>query len=597
MRPSLALRTALLAGATVLGACAGGGASPGEGTNAGTAPSTATTAAVTSSSKPRTTTSATSVTTAADPADPYAVAGWTAAENARPGDPGWRITGSTTDHVADNPQGWIEGFAGAVTARHGDSVPLYVDTPAATFTVRAYRMGFYGGAMGRLIWQSDPVAGARQAMATFDGRTHMAEAPWQVSTEVPVTAEWPPGAYLLRLDSDAGGAHYVPLTVRHDAAAADLLFMNAVTTWQAYNPWGGCTLYECFEPRSGARADVVSFDRPYAHSYGFGAADFLTHELPLLAFAEEQGYDVAYVTNIDLHADPAVATQRPMLLSPGHDEYYSAPMRAGLEAALDGGTNIAFFGANAVYRNIRLEPGADGAPYRREVNYRVSDPGAGGDPELQTVNWRESPLRRNEAEIVGLQYGCAEVRRSMRLVNTGSWLFDGADVSDGALVRNLVGVEFDEMAAASVTPADLEVIAATSLECRELTYQQVSAYHTRPSGAGVFAAGTINWGCALFAAQCDGIDRAEVIRVVTANVLRVFTAGPAGLTHPGSGNYRSYRAAVHEPVDPPRRGGGGGGTTTTTTTPSTDPPPTDPPPTDPPPTDPPVTDPPPPPTV
>lgn len=557
----------------------------------GSSATTTTAAATTTTVRPITTTTTTTTapTTTTEPAPPddqYAQPGWVAAENALAGTADWRLVGDPADPVRDTPTTWIEGYADRTSAQFGDTVTLFVDTPAPEFTVVAYRMGWYGGLQAREVWRSPATPGARQPSATFDRATGMTEAPWAPSLTFDVTSDWPPGAYLLKLVTGLDGGHYVPLTVRHDDAAGDLLFMNAVTTWQAYNPWGGCTLYQCFEPQTKFRAEVVSFDRPYAHSYAQGAADFPTHELPLLSFIEEQGFDVAYITNIDLHRDPSLAKSRKALVSPGHDEYYSWPMREGLATALDAGTNIGFFGANAVYRNIRLEPGANGAPDRREVNHRVRDPGANGDPKLVTVNWRELPLKKPEAEIVGLQYGCAEVRANMRLVDTGSWLYEGTGATEGQRLKNLVGVEFDELAPASQTPPGVEVLAATPLNCREMTYQQATAYHTRASGAGVFAAGTIDWNCGLDG-SCPGIERFDIVRGVTLNVLRVFAAGPAGLTHPSVGNDGRYRIRVHQPVG----GGGGGGTTTTTdgSTPSTDPPPSsDPPPSTSPPTAPPT---------
>ncbi len=509
--------------------------------------STTTTITTTSTT---TTTTISPTTVEASPGDPYAQPGWVAEENRRPGSTDWRIINDPADPVRDTPGAWVEGYADTTSATIGQTVTMFVDTPAATFTVKAFRMGWYDGLQARLVWQSEPTAGSRQPAASFVADTGMAEAPWTPSLTVDITEQWPPGAYLLKLESSGGGGHYVPLTIRHDAAAGDLLFMSAVTTWQAYNPWGDCTLYECFEPRRKFRAEVVSFDRPYAHSYAQGAADFPTHELPLLSFIEQQGFDVAYITNIDLHREPSLAGSRRALVSTGHDEYYSWPMRAGLVGALDAGRNIAFFGANAVYRNIRLEPGATGAPDRREVNYRVRDSGAGGDPQQVTVNWRESPLRKPEAEIVGIQYGCAEVRANMRLVNTSSWLYEGTGAKEGERLKNLVGVEFDELAPSSQTPPGVELLAVTPLTCRELTYQQVTAYHTRASGAGVFAAGTIDWSCGLDG-TCPGIQRFEIVRGVTLNVLRVFMAGPAGETQPSRGNVSRYRTRMHEPVNGP----------------------------------------------
>ena len=480
-------------------------------------------------------------TAAAAPVDPYSQPGWVAAENMRPGSSEWRIAEQSTDHVSNLPQAWIEGYASTAGAQHEQVVTLFVDTPADQFRVRAFRMGWYGGLQARLIWTSPPVPGGRQAPAEYDPGTGLAEAPWNPSLTFEVTSEWPPGAYLLRLETDGGGAHFVPLTIRHDEAAGDLLLMSAVTTWQAYNPWGGCTLYTCFQPRRQQRATTVSFDRPYAHSYAQGAADFPTHELPLISFIEEQGLDVAYITSLDLHSDPRLATSRRALLSTGHDEYYSPPMRGALVDALAAGTNLAFFGANAVYRNIRLEPGMGGAPDRRMANHRsTADPDAGDDPLGVTVNWRDAPLNRPESEIVGLSYGCAGVRADMRLVNTSSWVFFGTGAADGQQLDDLVGVEFDELPPAAETPDNLEVLAASPLRCHTARYQQVTAYHTTASGSGVFAAGTIDWSCGLDG-SCSGIDRMEVVRGVTANVLRAFAAGPAGVEHPSTGNTAGFR--------------------------------------------------------
>ncbi len=501
------------------------------------------------------------VTTVA-PVDPYTVPGWVAAENALPGDTTWRITDDAANPFTSNPDGWVEAYADRTSAMWGDTVRLFVDTPAATYTVRAFRMGWYGGDRARLITSSGPHPGGRQADPVVDRSTGMAEAHWQVSTSFDIDEQWPPGAYLLRIDSSADGAHYVPLTVRHPAVAADLTLVNAVSTWQAYNPWGGCTLYDCFGNLPKKRAEMVSFDRPYSAFYGHGSADFLTHELPLIAFAEQQAIDIDYITSIDLHVEPASALAHHGVITTGHDEYYSTPMRQALVDALDAGVNLAFFGANAVYRHIRLEPGWTGAPDRRMVNYRsTADPAAARDPQLATVNWREPPLLRPEAEIVGIEYGCAEARADLVLTNTDSWLYAGTDARNGQRVRRLVGVEFDQLPPAAITPPGIEVVAASPVVCRQARWQQVTAYRSTDSGAGVFAAGTIDWNCGLDG-TCPDIERYEVIRGVTGNVLRVFATGPAGRAHRSVENAPRYRVGAPVAVGDAGAGDGSGADTT-----------------------------------
>lgn len=425
--------------------------------------------------------------------------------------------------------------------QHGHDLTLFVDTPAATFTVSAYRMGWYAGLQGRLVWTSAATAGGRQFLATFDRKTGTAEAPWQPSLSVAVTSEWPPGQYLLKLVSDQGGAHYVPLTVRDDRAAGDLVIVSAVTTWQAYNPWGGCTMYRCAADRHHDRAQVVSFNRPYSHQYRQGAADFVDHELPLVSFVEQLGLDASYVTDIDLHRTPDIAKDRHGIITLGHDEYYSTAMRNTLEFAVADGVNVAFLGANAMYRRVRFEPDAAGHADRLMVNYRDQpDPVADADPQQSTNQWRSPPLARPEAPLIGIQYACSGIRGAMKLVNTSNWVFAGTGATENQQIHDIVGIEFDSFAPPSLTPPALEVLAASPITCHDRTYVHAMSYYSNDASAGVFATGTINWICAIDA-SCGAGTASQVVRGVTENVLRAFAVGSAGTVHPSVANADHYR--------------------------------------------------------
>src|SRR5437868_8419886 len=102
------------------------------------------------------------------------------------------------------------------------------------------------------------------------------------STSRRATRFWPPGDYLLKLIAGPG-ASYVPLTVRDDQSHAPVLVVNAVTTWQAYNDWGGYDLYNGPRDDPKLRSSIVSFDRPYR---GSGADEFISNELGLITVVE-----------------------------------------------------------------------------------------------------------------------------------------------------------------------------------------------------------------------------------------------------------------------------------------------------------------------
>jgi hypothetical protein len=493
------------------------------------------------------------------PSDPYAAPGWLAAENALAGTDAWRITKDVPGTKPVTAAGAIEGYADTTSAQPGDVVTLFVATDAPTWHVEAYRMGWYGGAQGRLIWTSEETPSQWQLAMSTDNVTKMSRALWTPSLTFTIDNAWPAGSYLLKLVSSAAEAHYVPLTIRRDSASASLVVVSAVTTWQAYNPWGGCTLYECFVGNPRSRATVVSFDRPYAASYNWGSADFLTHELPLISLIEELGIDTAYVTNIDLHSSALdgdgtlnpVLLNRTALLTTGHDEYYSTSMRASLERARDAGINLAFFGANAVYRHIRLEPNSESAPYRQLVNYRTadSDPMTNEDPLQSTVQWRNAPLNQPESALIGVQYFAAGVTASMKLVNTDNWVFAGVDLLTGRTLRKLVTIEADGLGPSSSEPSNLEVLASSPVIYKNSRYNHAMTYYSADSGAGVFATGTIGWINALDVAEWGDEKVSTVVRGVTTNVLEAFASGPTGITYPSIGNASRYRSSVQPVAD------------------------------------------------
>ena len=338
------------------------------------------------------------------------------------GDPGWRIT-----HPGHLYQ--LQGFADRTDVLPGSSLRLFVSTTARSFRVRAFRMGWYGGDLAGLVWTSPAAPGRYQAGAKIVQPGSMAVAPWQPSLTVPTTG-WPPGSYLLRLDASTGVQSYVPMVIRSPSTAGRVVLVSAVTSYQAYNGWGRYSLYGGPAPTtSGSFADRgrrVTFDRPI--SYGNGAGAYFQLELPLVAFAERLGLPLAYLTSVDLDLDPGVLAGARAMISEGHDEYWSPAMRAAVTRARDQGMNVAFFGANAIFRKIRFESSPLG-PDRIEVNYKIpqEDPLYGKDNALVTGNWPTPPDPDPESSLIGQSYVCSVTSNfPMVVTDSGSWVWAAA---------------------------------------------------------------------------------------------------------------------------------------------------------------------------
>jgi hypothetical protein len=465
---------------------------------------------------------------------------WVVAENQRPGTTAWQI--------ADKPPGTIAGFADHASAAAGDTVQLYVSTDAPSFSVQAYRMGYYGGAGGRLVWTSAPVAGMEQLVCPVEKTTNMVSCDdWTPSLSLTISPLFVPGDYLLKLVGSGGQQSYVPLTVDDPTSHATYLVENDIYTWQAWNPYGGYDFYagegKC---PSGvypicSRARVVSFDRPYG--YGQGAADFLGNEYPLIRFMEQNGLDVTYATSADFETDPSMLLQHRALLSLGHDECWSYDERLATVAAEQHGINMIFFGASPMLRHVRLEESPLGL-YRQEVDYRDSaaDPIDGtGEPRQVTGNtWSDRPANWSEVPFVGANY-TGYVRPDeqpvpYRVYDGNSWLFTGTGLQTGSEIPGLLVSDFDQFDR-GVSPRNVEILAHSPMPLSEVQTNVRSpasdtTYYTDPaSGAGVFDTGTVTW--------IPDIASSPVVGQMTANLLALFGTGPAGKLAPSTANWMS----------------------------------------------------------
>jgi len=470
------------------------------------------------------------------------VAGRPARENDRPGDPHWNIR-----HLGAPDA--IMGYAGQASVRPGEPITLYVSTRARSFRVSAFRMGWYHGDEARLLWRSVSVRGHRQRAARVIRPANTVEADWGPSLTVP-THDWPEGSYLLRLDAETGAQRFVPVTVRSASTAGQVVIKNGVETWQAYNTWGG---YDLYNGPGGVgdyanRSLAVSLDRPYDAN---GAYMFLYHERKTIELAERSGLPLAYVTSMDIDGDAHLLDGAHALFTPGHDEYWTPPERAHVTAARNAGTNIAFMGANTMFRRTRMASTRLGER-RLVICYKTSylqDPMYGKDNALVTSDWREPPHPDPESSLTGTLYESNPVTADFVIASPGSWIFQGTGVGKGTRFTGLVGIEYDRVNPVYPVERPIEVLSHSPLTCRGVHSYADSAYYTHRGGAGVFNAGTMRWVACSNGLRLFGLNRraGEFTRRVTGNLLRGFADGPAAAKYPAHDNL----ASMHEwPGDP-----------------------------------------------
>lgn len=432
----------------------------------------------------------------------------------------------------------IAGYADATSVDRGSRLAFRVSTsqPGA-YTINVYRMGYYRGAGTRLVASSGTLSGVTQrACEVTELATHLIECDWNKSATFRVGDDWTSGLYIAVLNHVATGRQSpIYFVVRDDRRRSDIVFQSSRTTGLAYNSYGNATeqrsLYT-HNSTGGVRAMKVSFDRPMLDR------DVLTFEFQMARWLESQGYDVTYITNMDVHTNATRLLNHRVFLSVGHDEYWSKEMRDGIEAARNSGVNLGFFSGNTAYWRVRFEPSSRGRPNRVMVCYKL--PAQTPDPVAPTYLWRDPQNNRPENALLGVMYigrqeGGFWTGFDWVTPNVSDPVFANTGLTNGAALRQLVGYEWDGVVNNGFTPSGLVILGASPVTPAAVapgmpkTATQIShsTRYTHASGAQVFAVGSIHWMWALdsTSVQSPRVDvRAQKFAV---NVLAGMGARPA----------------------------------------------------------------------
>ena len=303
------------------------------------------------------------------------------AENCLPGNPDsdWDVSG------AGDPS--IQGFATGISVNQGDTVFFKINTNARAYTIDIYRMGYYSGMGARKVTSVKPSVALPQAQPAClnDPSTNLVDCGnWAVSASWQVPANATSGIYFAHLiRTDTGGDSHIVFIVRNDSSHSNILFQTNDESWQAYNYYGGGSLYgpssNTFDLNN--RAFKVSYNRPFfTRAFGDESATWVFGaEYPMVRWLESNGYDISYFTGADAARNGNLIQNHKVYLASGHDEYWSGPQRANVEAARDAGVNMAFFTGHEVFWKTRWENSIDGSntSYRTLVCYKETYNGTG----------------------------------------------------------------------------------------------------------------------------------------------------------------------------------------------------------------------------
>ena len=323
----------------------------------------------------------------------------------------------------------VEGYCRQLSYTAGETVELCVSTGAPRFDVTVSRQG----AVRDTVWSARDLDGSRQPTpATADA----SGCDWDVTVEIPVGEAWQSGFYLVEMTAGEGPPErrvaHACFVVRSSTPTCSALFVLATNTWNAYNDWGGRSLYtgghqvsfrrpfgrgmlarpeterddrKARPRRRGEEPDVdgeVYQQYRYAHGYpGYmGSAGWFTYDRRFVEWAERAGIEFDFAVSSDLERVEGLTDGYRLVVGAGHDEYWSGPQRDAIERFVAGGGNYASFSGNTMFWQVRLvDDGTSMVCHKYRAH--LDDPVAARYPTAMTGMWCDPHVARPESRFLG----------------------------------------------------------------------------------------------------------------------------------------------------------------------------------------------------
>ncbi len=373
----------------------------------------------------------------------------------------------------------IECYPSRSSYPAGATAALHVSTRATRFDAVVERWG-----TSRVeVWRSTGLVGVYTPVPPgADARG----CGWPVGVEIPIGTDWPSGFYLVTLTAIDGpqgrgtgrDIAHAGFVVRSPQPSASVLIVLATNSWNAYNNWGGRSLYtggtqvsfrrpfgrgmlcrpsvdrddrKARPARWGEEPDVdgeifEAYRKRLGYPPSIGSTGWFAFERRFVEWAEGAGVALDFAVSSDLDHVPGLLDGYALVLSIGHDEYWSAAQRDRLEAHVAGGGNFASFGGNTMFWQVRHEDAdGDGEPdtmvCHKYSAHRTDPIVTAGHPEQMTGMWCDPLVGRPEWSLLGggsafglyYRFGAAVARGSggFTVYRDDHWLLDGTGLRYG----------------------------------------------------------------------------------------------------------------------------------------------------------------------
>ncbi|MFG6495396.1 cell wall-binding repeat-containing protein [Fictibacillus sp. UD] len=384
----------------------------------------------------------------------------------------------------------LEGYSDKISYFPGETVQLKVHAPNNRYSVSFFRHGEEINS----YFQTGYMTGNSQRYFTDSYR---AGAFWKTSYSYKLPTNWPTGMYSAKLSDGTNEFHVTFIIKEKTPQRDDIAVLASTNTWEAYNNWGGKSLYS-YSYVNGTRKynEVVSSNRPNPGAIPTGNEGHLANgERHILSWLEKNNHPYSMITEFDLHNYPSLLNSYKTLIISTHSEYWSTSMYKGLENFLKRGGNVLYLSGNGIYWKVALK--GNQIEVKKDGGNHSFTSEKGGN--LYKIGMPETAL-------VGVGYRSTgfSIPAPYKVINNSHWIFSNTGIKKGELIGrtglNKVngsnggasGWETDQVD--RYTPKNYVLLAKgtnTSGAGADMIY------YDHPGGGGVFSTGSITFGGSL----------------------------------------------------------------------------------------------------
>lgn len=348
---------------------------------------------------------------------------------------------------------FIEGYTDQLSYAPGEEVVLHLSSTGGTADLAIERVGANRDRVLELT--KIPVA-----EGTVPDRASSHGCGWPAAHRLKIPADWKSGYYEVTLTVRDNGGKFTHRNARTASSkcffvvrsatpgkTSPILLQLSTNTYNAYTNWGGHSLY-AYHDRDGVQGHRVSFDRPIN-------TQFFNWEHPFVVWCERNEIPLDFAVNSDLEFHPELLERYRLILSVGHDEYWSAPMRDHLEAYIAAGGNVAFFSGNTCCWQVRSEDNGRALTCYKQW-YNIDPLFPGGDHKLLATLWGHHLIDRPENQLTGVGFLWGGYHKSHGQFMDGPasfevhrpehWIYAGTEMKRGERfggAETIVGYECD----------------------------------------------------------------------------------------------------------------------------------------------------------